>query len=78
MPSYLVTITSTILVEAENETDAEVTAAGCFDFGSAEFNTEEMQLGGRPVDWESFPEVAAMLMAYYTTRCKFEEDDCNG
>ena len=33
----------------------------------------EMQLGGRPVDWESFPEVAAMLMAYYTTRCKFEE-----
>jgi len=37
----------------------------------------EMQLGGRPVDWESFPEVAALLMAYYTTRCKFEEDDYN-
>ena len=36
----------------------------------------EMQLGGRPVDWETFPEFAAMLMAYYTTRCKFEEDDC--
>ncbi len=35
----------------------------------------EMQLGGRPVDWESFPEVAAMLMAYYTTRCKFEESE---
>lgn len=34
----------------------------------------EMQLGGRPVDWESFPEIAAMLMAYYTTRCKFEEN----
>ena len=34
----------------------------------------EMQLGGRPVDWESFPEVAALLMAYYTTRCKFEEE----
>ena len=34
----------------------------------------EMQLGGRPVDWEFFPEVAAMLMAYYTTRCKFEEN----
>ena len=34
----------------------------------------EMQLGGRPVNWESFPEVAAMLMAYYTTRCKFEEN----
>jgi hypothetical protein len=32
----------------------------------------EMQLGGRPVDWESFPEVAALLMAYYTTRCKFD------
>ena len=34
----------------------------------------EMQLGGRPVDWGSFPELAAMLMAYYTTRCKFEEE----
>lgn len=34
----------------------------------------EMQLGGRPVDWEFFPELAAMLMAYYTTRCKFEEN----
>ena len=34
----------------------------------------ETQLGGRPVNWESFPEVAALLMAYYTTRCKFEED----
>ena len=34
----------------------------------------EMQLGGRPVDWESFPEVAGLLMAYYTTRCKFEEN----
>jgi len=33
----------------------------------------EMQLGGRPVNWESFPEVAALLMAYYNTRCKFEE-----
>ena len=35
----------------------------------------ENQLGGRPVDWEFFPEIAAMLMAYYTTRCKFEEID---
>lgn len=36
----------------------------------------ENQLGGRfLVDWESFPEIAAMLMAYYTTRCKFEEND---
>jgi hypothetical protein len=35
----------------------------------------ENQLGGRPVDWESFPEIAAMLMAYYTTRCKFEDID---
>jgi len=33
----------------------------------------EMQLGGRPVDWEFFPEIAALLMAYYTTRYKFEE-----
>ena len=36
----------------------------------------ETQLGGRPVDWESFPEVAALLMAYYTTRCNFEEENC--
>lgn len=35
----------------------------------------EMQLCGRPVEWESFPELAALLMAYYTTRCKFEEID---
>lgn len=33
----------------------------------------EMQLGFVP-NWETFPEVAAMLMAYYTTRCKFEEN----
>tara|TARA_R100000900_G_C3268651_1_gene151226 strand:- start:192 stop:392 length:201 start_codon:yes stop_codon:yes gene_type:complete len=32
----------------------------------------ESQLHGRPVDWESFPEVAALLMAYYNTRCKFD------
>ena len=36
----------------------------------------ENQLGGRPVDWESFPKLAAMLMAYYTTRCKFEKENC--
>jgi hypothetical protein len=34
----------------------------------------ENQLGGRPVDWESFPEIAAMLMAYYTTRCNYKEN----
>jgi hypothetical protein len=33
------------------------------------------ETGDRP-DWETFPEVAAMLMAYYTVRCKFDEDDC--
>jgi len=31
------------------------------------------EMGGRP-DWETFPEIAAMLMAYYTVRCKFEEN----
>ena len=35
----------------------------------------ESQLHGRPVNWESFPEVAALLIAYYNTRCKFEEID---
>ena len=33
-----------------------------------------IDLGDRP-DWETFPELAAMLMAYYTTRCKFEGID---
>jgi len=32
------------------------------------------ETGGKP-DWETFPEVAAMLMAYYTTRCEFDKDD---
>lgn len=31
------------------------------------------EMGGKP-DWETFPELAALLMAYYTTRCKFEEN----
>ena len=34
----------------------------------------ELQLGGRPVDWEGYPEIAAMLLAYYTVRCEFEEN----
>ena len=29
--------------------------------------------GGTP-DWEFYPKIAAMLMAYYTTRCKFEKE----
>ena len=29
--------------------------------------------GGKP-DWEYYPEMAAMMMAYYTTRCKFEDE----
>ena len=36
----------------------------------------QFESGGKP-DWESFPEVAALMMAYYATRCKFEEDDYN-
>lgn len=31
------------------------------------------EIGDRP-DWETFPELAAMLMAYYTIRCKFDEE----
>ena len=31
---------------------------------------------GKP-DWEFYPALAATLMAYYTTRCKFEEENCN-
>jgi hypothetical protein len=41
-------------------------------------NEIENQLGGRPVDWEFFPELAAMLNAYYYARCKFEENQDDG
>ena len=37
-------------------------------------NEIEQQLGGKPVDWEFYPELAAMLNAYYAARCKFEEN----
>ena len=30
------------------------------------------EMGGKP-DWESFPEIAVLLTAYYNVRCKFEE-----
>lgn len=39
---YLVTISQTITVEADDENDAMVVAAEMFDFGSAEFNTERV------------------------------------
>ena len=42
MPKYLVTIDAVIEVEAADETDAEITAAQCFDFGSANFEVEEI------------------------------------
>ena len=42
MPRYLVTVSATIEVEAGNETEAEITAAECFDFGSADFDVEEI------------------------------------
>ena len=42
MPKYLVRIESEIEVEAECETEAEIAAAECFDFGSADFDVEEI------------------------------------
>lgn len=42
MPRYLVRIESEIEVEASDETEAEITAAECFDFGSVEFDVEEI------------------------------------
>ena len=42
MPKYLVTIDAVIEVEACDETEAEITAAQCFDFGSANFEVEEI------------------------------------
>ena len=42
MPRYLVTISEEIEVEASDETEAEITAAQCFDFGSAYFDVEEI------------------------------------
>ena len=43
MRKFLVKIYAYIEVEAENEGDAEVTAAEMFDFGSADFETEEIK-----------------------------------
>ena len=42
MPRYLVRIESQIEVEADDEEDAEITAAQCFDFGNADFEVEEI------------------------------------
>jgi len=42
MPKYLVTISQEIEVEADDIDDANVEAAQCFDFGSADFETEEI------------------------------------
>jgi len=42
MTRYLVRIESEIEVEASDETEAEITAAQCFDFGSADFDVEEI------------------------------------
>ena len=42
MTKYLVRIEAEIEVEADCETGAEITAAQCFDFGSAEFEVEEI------------------------------------
>ena len=41
MTRYLVTVSATIEVEADDETEAKITAAECFDFGSADFDVEE-------------------------------------
>jgi|DEB0MinimDraft_10_1074344.scaffolds.fasta_scaffold42542_1 hypothetical protein len=43
MPKFLVKIHADIEVEAENKDDAEVTAAEMFDFGSVDFETEEVR-----------------------------------
>lgn len=42
MPRYLVTVSAEIEVEAGDETEAEITAAECFDFGSVDFDVEEI------------------------------------
>ena len=42
MPRYLVRIEAAIEVEADDETEAETTAAECFDFGSVDFDVEEI------------------------------------
>jgi len=42
MPRYLVRIESEIEVEASDETEAEITAAECFDFGNVDFDVEEI------------------------------------
>ena len=39
---YLVTITQTVEVEADNANSAEILALDAFDFGSSYFETEEV------------------------------------
>jgi hypothetical protein len=42
MPRYSVTVSQTILVEADDVNSAEVLALDEFDFGSSYFETEEV------------------------------------
>ena len=42
MPSYLVTISQTILVEAEDDDEARVNSLEFFDFDEVAFETEEI------------------------------------
>jgi len=63
------TIIEEVPVFINNMDDSDGGAADAIDYA---FDTH-----GRP-DWETFPEFAAMLMAYYTTRCKFEKENCDG
>ena len=42
MHSYLVTISQTILVEAEDDDEARVNSLERFDFADADFETEEI------------------------------------
>lgn len=42
MPSYFVTISQTILVEAEDDDEARVNSLEMFDFDEADFETEEI------------------------------------
>ena len=61
---YLVTISQTITVEADDEDDAMMDAAGMFDFGSADFEISEFGSFTIP------PQTALNIVAEYNKYAK--------
>ena len=50
MPKYNVMVSYETMVDAEDENDAEHQAVDCFDFGSCNYDTEEVNEDGSPIE----------------------------